>query len=475
MAPTLTDWPDSTTQQPAIAEIEKSSRHNRTTLILLLLLLVHVGWIVWKSATNMPTIDFLTFWSVPHALSIKPITNIYSAEGQREMGSLAIVDAQSPRATAMQRQGLAAVIQLYDGRIESTATPVLYTLIARLSSGNYATDQKRFVFVCTMCLVLSMWILKKVLRFSILEISLLFIFIATYYAPVLIDRNVGNINEIELLGLALFIFFTVRSQPLLAGLAIGAAMMVKPLPVMVLVLILIAGLIDREYRQLVRLIVGCLMAAATCFLLSLAYFRTPTIWFNFFQILPRTVNGVSCPTCSLENGNFSLSALLFGATTSISAIIPLFLLAGFSWLWVVTRQSSVARAWSESPKMGEQRRMHMAFAVTGGGSAIMLLSSPLVWAHYFVLLLPLLLYLMRPSPENPLFSSKTLLPLEARQVRRIAGVALPFVILMMFSFLSGVIVGDSARITCYRFVSATILTLGLAFYRIWQERRALTA
>jgi len=80
------------------------------------------------------------------------------------------------------------VIQLYGGRIDATGT----TAIGWLSSGRFGTDQRRFVFVSTLCLVLSMLILKNVLRFSAVEISLLIIFTATYYAPVLIDIQVGT-------------------------------------------------------------------------------------------------------------------------------------------------------------------------------------------------------------------------------------------------------------------------------------------
>jgi len=163
--------------------LRQVSSHHRTSVILAFLLLVHVGWIVWQSATNMPTIDFLTFWSVSHALSRKPIANIYSPDSQRDIASLAVSEAQSPDASELQQQTTARVAQLYSGRIDTTGTPLLYAAIGWLSSGNFRTDQRRFVFICMLCLVLSMLVLKDLLRFSVVEISLLIIFTATYYAP----------------------------------------------------------------------------------------------------------------------------------------------------------------------------------------------------------------------------------------------------------------------------------------------------
>lgn len=443
--------------------LRQVSSHHRTSVILAFLLLVHVGWIVWQSATNMPTIDFLTFWSVSHALSRKPIANIYSPDSQRDIASLAVSEAQSPDASELQQQTTARVAQLYSGRIDTTGTPLLYAAIGWLSSGNFRTDQRRFVFICMLCLVLSMLVLKDLLRFSVVEISLLIIFTATYYAPVLADMQVGNVNEIQLFAIALFIFFTARAQPLLAGLTIGMATMLKPTLLMVLALSVIAGLADREYRQLLRMFAGCFIAAAASFVASAAYFRNPAIWIDFLQTLPRTLNGVSY---SLQNGNFSLSELLFGATGGSSIVIPLILLCIFSWLLFITRPSDRPTPTMLPKEIDEARRMHSAFAVGGGGCAIMLLSSPLVWPHYYLLLLPLSLYVMRP-----VFERKDAPSVRGIRVWSVAALILPFILLLMFSFLTELIVKNDPLSICIVFTLGTASTLALASYRFWQQRR----
>jgi hypothetical protein len=50
----------------------------RVSLALALILLAHALYDRWQSAVQTPTIDFFTFWSVPHSLSIRPVANIYS-------------------------------------------------------------------------------------------------------------------------------------------------------------------------------------------------------------------------------------------------------------------------------------------------------------------------------------------------------------------------------------------------------------
>jgi len=289
-------------------------------------------------------------------------------------------------------------------------------------------------------------------------------FTASYFAPVLTDIYAGNVNQIQLFAIALFIFFTVRERPLLAGLAIGAITMLKPTTITVLPLIVIAGVADRDYRQMLRTLLGSSIAAGASFLVSIAYFEDPAIWFKFVNSLHSTLDGARYP---LQDGNYSLSALIFGATGGTSTIIPLLLLAVFSYILFATRRKPATVTSSASSKEADGIwRMHAAFAVGGGGCSIMLLSSPLVWAHYYLLLLPLLLYLIRPISVN---EDASFFPV----TRRDLALLLPFVPLLMFSFLTERIVSKDARSTCILFISAAILTFALASHRAWRERRLL--
>jgi hypothetical protein len=110
--------------------------------------------------------------------------------------------------------------------------------------------------------------------------------------------------------------------------------------------------------------------------------------------------------------------------------------------------------------------MHRAFAVGGGGCAIMLLSSPLVWPHYYLLLLPLSLYVMRPVYER-----KDAPSVRGIRVWSFAALILPFILLLMFSFLTELIVKNDPLSICIVFTLATASTLALASYRFWQQRR----
>ena len=78
------------------------------------------------------------------------------------------------------------------------------------------------------------------------------------------------------------------------------------------------------------------------------------------------------------------------------------------------------------------------------------------------------LYVMRP-----VFESKDASSLRGIGILSVAALVLPFVLFLMFSFLTELIVSNNARSICILFILATVSTLALASYRIWQQRRAL--
>jgi glycosyl transferase family 87 len=431
--------------------------------LLAFLMLIHGISYAWVSATKTPNIDFFTFWSVSQAASTHPVANIYSPEGQRDMASIALAAARTSTASDMQRRAAAIVLGIYDGRIDATGSPLLYAGIAALSSGNFLTDQKRFLLASMLFLVLSVLLLKRLLNFTGLQAMLLLTFLFLYYEPVVSDLNVGNVNEIQLLAIVLFIFFATRSQPMLAGLVIGAVTVFKPTTVLVLALAVGIGVADQDYKRLSRLLVGAGVAVVALLAASTAYFGTPAVWFEFLRSLPRTLHTTSYTS---ENGNVSLSAL-FGGMSGHSSLIAVALLAGLGWLLFATRKRDRSSVLPSSTERNSAMPFHSAFFAAGCGCAVMLLSSPLAWVHYYLLLLPLTLYLvMTPAPSRDGVAPYHHLVAAADR-------DLPFLPFVVFSLLFGQMLSNHLRLLCATIMAATILTLAVAVYRIWQLRCAL--
>jgi Glycosyltransferase family 87 len=433
--------------------------------VFALLLLVHTLWFAWLSAARYPTIDFFTFWSVSQALAQKPSIPIYSLEGQREMASLAVNRAATSAASDLQRQATSMVLRLYDSRIDAISSPVLYTAVGLFSSGNFPVDQKHFLLVSMLCLFSAVLLLSNLLRLTALEIFLILSFLFWNYEPVSSDLSTGNVNSIQLFAITLFIFCMARSKPLLAGLAIGAVTAFKPTTLMVIAIAVVIAIVDRDYKQPLRMLAGCITAIAASVLVSSAYFGNPAIWLQFLRNLPQTLGGTYY---SVESGNVSLSALLFGPSRGPSSVISLILLSALVWIFVSSRGPAVNPSPVTSSSPGAPFRMHVAFAAGGCGCAIMLLSSPLVWQHYYVLLLPLSAYLMSPLSRAPLHSQTEESKLEAALLR-----LLPFSPFVVLSLLFEQYVGkQNVRLLCGLIVLTALSTFLLSLYRLWHQRRA---
>jgi hypothetical protein len=449
-----------TTSPPADASL---FRTRNLSHLLALLMLIHGVSYAWVSATKAPNIDFFTFWSVSQAAATHPVANIYSTAGQRDMASNALAAARASTGSDLQRRAATIVLGIYDGRIDATGSPLLYAGIGALSSGNFLTDQKRFLFVSMLFLVLSILLLKRLLHFTSLQALLLLTFLFLYYEPVVSDRNVGNVNEIQLLAVVLFIFFVARSQPMLAGLVIGAVTVLKPTTVLVLALAVGIGVADQDYKRLSRLLVGAGIAVVALIAASAAYFGTTAVWFEFVRSLPRTLHTTSYTS---ENGNVSLSAL-FGGMSGRPSLIAIALLAGLGWLLFATRKRRRSPVLRSSTERNSAMLFHSAFFAGGCGCAVMLLSSPLAWVHYYLLLLPLTLYLVATPAPYRYADAQT------HNFVAAANRALPFLPFVVLSLLFGQMLSNHLRLLCATIIAATLLTLAVAVYRIWQQRCAL--
>ena len=339
----------------------------------------------WVGAVSTPTVDFFILWGVPRALSIKPVSSIYTAEGQREMASVLASDAASPAASAKQKRATALESGFSKNGLDSPGSPFLYAAVGLLSTGDYETDQRNFVIVSLLCFVFSIALLCRLLRFSDVETILLLVILSSSYTPTMSDMAAGNINQVQLAVIALFIFFMSRSRWLLAGIAMGMGMALKPNIAIVFVLIMLLCLVDRDFRKQWRLLLGAAAAMLLCMAISSGYFGTPSIWTAFARNLPGLLN-LSYP---LEQGNFGLSMLLFDSTERhMSVFILLALVAAFICLIFMTRDGGLddRRRQMEADAISDDMDLHQAFAVAGAGCAVMLLSSNLVWLHYYVLL-----------------------------------------------------------------------------------------
>jgi len=366
------------------------------SLILAVLLLVTALFNFWQYATRSPGIDFFVLWSVPHVCKTKAVANIYAPDSQRDMASVLITESSSPHVSQAQREATAINMHLNDNRVDAIGSPLVYALVGLTASDAYERDLGRFRAASLLCFLGATLILCRLLQFSPVSTFLAAALFTSSFQPLLADMWVANLNQIQLLPLACFLLFVTRSWEVLAGLALGIGVMLKPNVVIVAFLSVLVSLADREYRRMTRLLLGMCLAALLSVALSVSYFGRSATWPDFIQSLPRTLASTSYP---MENGNIGLAVLLFRTMhREMSIYIFVILMAIVSIVIFRTRWDRAGKV-AAAPSRGADestRSMHRMFVVVGLGCAVMLMSSRLVWPHYYVLLIPLELYLIRP-------------------------------------------------------------------------------
>ena len=367
-----------------------------TSLMLAFLLSLNALFNFWQYATRSSGIDFFVLWSIPHVRKTKAVANIYAPDSQRDMASILITESSSPQVSHAQREATAMNMQLNDNRMAITGSPLVYALVGLTASGAYEKDLSRFRVVSWLCFLGATMILCRLLQFSIVSMLLAVGLFTSSFQPLLADMWAANVNQIQLLPLACFLLFVTRSWEVSAGLALGIGVMLKPNVVIVAFLSVLVSLADQEYRRMTRLLLGMSLAALLSVAISVSYFGQLAMWPDFIQSLPRTL-ATSAP---MENGNIGLAVLLLRTMHwEMSKYILVILMAIVSIVIFKARWDRAGKL-AAPPLHGaaeeSTRSMHRMFVVVGLGCAVMLMSSRLVWPHYYVLLVPAELYLLRP-------------------------------------------------------------------------------
>jgi hypothetical protein len=286
-------------------------------------------------------------------------------------------------------------MRLYDNRVSVTGSPLVYALVGLTASGAYDKDLGRFTVASWLCLLAAIIILCRLLQFSPVSTLLAVGLFTSSFEPILSDMRVANLNQIQLLSLACFLLFITRSRDVLAGLTLGIGVLLKPNLVVVAFLSALVSLADRDYRKLTRLLLGMCLAALLSVAISVSYFGRPAMWWDFIWSLPQHL----ASSFPIEDGNVGLTVLLFRIVhREVAPYIFVILMAIVSIVFFRTRPDR-ARNVASAPSLGTDesaRSIHRMFVVVGLGCAVMLMSSRLAWLHYYVLLIPLELYLIRP-------------------------------------------------------------------------------
>ncbi len=365
--------------------LDSERRHLRTVGWLLIALIFQVGASRWHDPTVI-SVDYFTLWAVPAALASLPNRDIYSYENQLIMANTARV--RSATGSPAQKRAMSFSDRFYQGRIDATGSPLAYTLVGLTSSGDYDGDLGRFGVVSFVAFLVSIWLICRLLGFSLIGTAIAAGVYGLCFSPLLADLRSVNVNQLQLFALSLSLWLHHKMKRVLAGIVLGFAVAFKPNLAAVLVVGGLADVTGGRLREALPFWGGVGAGGALGIVAGATYFGTMEIWRLFWSSILRTLQ-LSYP---LEQGNYSLASVIakvFGIEVPLAPAVVAIL--------AVLLVLMTSRPRADRPPVSA---LDEQFLVFGIGCAVMVLSSSLAWKHYYTLLIPLSLYLLHPTSDT---------------------------------------------------------------------------
>lgn len=349
-----------------------------TVAIAALASLTHFGHYTGGNA-----FDYYQFWMFGRAAHQSAPANIYSNEQTLQIGTAFYQQARAKPFSPRHQQ----VAELRQDA-QALSTPLLYTFFGVISRGHFEGDFLDYQIITALCAIAAVLLLCRVMQYDWLAACLWLTFLFMWFGPFFSDVEVGNVNRIQLLMIAVFLWLQARQNPwvrdLLGGALLALMVAFKPNVALAPALLALAWLIDGQIARFGRQAIGVILGAAAAVVLSAAYFGSAQCWVDWLHALQATRENMQ----THDAGNFSLAWYLTGRL-GFDAALPL--TAALSAIAVVA--ISLGRSNQPSP----QRDLY----IVNVGIGIALLAAPLTWHHYFLLATPMWLMLLQPRARYP--------------------------------------------------------------------------
>lgn len=346
----------------------------RFLLLAALLMAIGVGF-TWQQARQMPGIDFYQFWAGGQ-LSRRG-ENPYDHETRRKASD------EFLRQAMIRHDGRMFLAARLRRDLELYSTPFLYVCSAVLSP-NYDRAYTAFQAVSLAAFLTAMLLFSRMAALRTPPALLLIAFVLLLFQPMRAEVRVGNINELQLLVIAVYLVLTrgERTWMLLAGgIVFGAALLLKPNILLVLLLAAICRFLSGDRRRLGYEVAGVCAGVLFAFAVTALWFGTPRIWIDF-----------------AVDSRWLLNTFLSRAMGNVAIMLPIAERVGPAANYTAAALLLVPVVIAFARRRVTQITAHRRLMVAGLAFVVHLLSAPLVWYHYLLLSLPLAIALLAIRP-----------------------------------------------------------------------------
>lgn len=362
-----------------------SSLLSKILTILSVLLAVLCLASAWGYGHRNPGLDFYQFWAVGQKVIAERNINIYSDDARRSIGEEFFQRSRDNKSSRFTE------VAVYRRTLETYSTPFLYSLFGIAGLKDYDYTYTLYELFCMICMVFAVLVIGRLLKFP-LAVSLLFLsYFVSYFEPYLSEMRVANVNQIQLALLALFLWIQSRPEwkasDFFGGIVLGFIVMFKPNLVFVPLVLSIFWLINGESKKLILEYAGILFSIVSIIIFTGIFFGSAQCWVDWLK----AVISIKENVITVNGGNYSLSMIIFdNFRVDISRYLAAVLI-GVTALFIWIGRGNVS-----SDKGVNLNKGIDEILFTGIGCLIYLLSSRLVWLHYYIFIIPALLYILRP-------------------------------------------------------------------------------
>ncbi len=356
----------------------------------------------WHYGSSANGYDFYYFWAVPRALSEGIAEDIYSEEGYEKLRKT-FADRAEEQAEDSKYYRMAEFWNHSSrAHFRPANTPFSYTVFRLFSLGDFEKDFRRYQFISLICSAASIFLICRMLGFSIPGALFLMVLFFQWFEPVRSDMRIAGVNRLLLLMPVAYLGLK-RYRPAAffdfsAGVVMGFSLMFKPILLPMLGAFFLIKTLNGRLKECLYEIVGVLTAAADADAVSTFFFGSPACWLEWFDYLRQ----VEFDNIGMIRGNYGLKLFIeekFNVASlpvitglCLAIVITVGLIILFKWLKEKRMEQPVSRK-SDSHAAAQ-------LIVLGLGVIIYVIISPLAWAHYFVLLFPSIAALIRLNVLN---------------------------------------------------------------------------
>ncbi len=342
--------------------------------------------------------DLYQMWAVGALTATHP--DIYSETARQELGALMQARAQHPGATTREQQAAR-----YWGTAAVTGTPVIYAAFGYLQTGEWELDSTVFQLLSLAALIGSiLWLGRRVRLGRAATLLLAGVVVATS-EPLFLDLGWGNVNSLQVAMLAGYLALRsgrpTDARTLAAGALLGVAILLKPNLGLVVPLLGLELLFARRWRDAAVQLGGLALAGVGALALTFLRYGSLEPWSGWITTFQALAPGYAAPGYSVPATILRLTGVESPAASSVTSMSGLLLVSLLVTVALVLAWSRPSRASAGAPlsAAGEDRRWGRETLLLGIAAGVTVLGYPFAWYHYFVLLTPLLVLLLRPGPD----------------------------------------------------------------------------